>query len=127
VGDNGYHTDEKRQFCRDNNCTYLELPFDCGVGGTRNESIKRLPKSIEYLVIVEDDCVFSDGTEIEKWYQILQKDPKIGIVGGLLKKASGEEQHYEGYHRIEGRIKYADKVVNPEWFTHKGVRYFYCD
>jgi len=127
IGDNGYHTDEKREFCRQHECKYLELPFDLGVGGTRNAALERIPKKYDYIVIVEDDCVFDEGTKLENWHAVLQKDKSIGIVGGMLKNADGSEMHYEGRHRIEDNIKFTDKIINPRWQKAGKVKYFLCD
>jgi len=127
VGDNGDPTQEKRDFCSKHQCKLLELPFDLGVAGVRNESLKLIPEKYEYIIICEDDIVFTKNTDLDKWYQILQEDPEIGIVGGLLRRGNGAEQHYEANTWIENGTHYIEKIQNPDWKTTGNVKYFLCD
>lgn len=128
VGDNGNHTAEKQEFIDSvNNCTYLKLPFDCGVGGTRNEAIKEIPAKYKYLVIVEDDILFINATKLESWRKILDRESDVGLVGGLLKTTLTTEQHYEATTRIESKTHHIEKIENPEWKRVAGIDYYLCD
>lgn len=128
VGDNGRPTDKKRIFCRHHNCEYLELPFDCGVSETRNKSFKQISPDYKYVAVIEDDIIFTDGTALETWRQILDDQPDIGIIGGLLRLETGKEQHYEADVSIEGDTHYIRRVTEPVWEkTKSGKRFFLCD
>jgi cytidyltransferase-like protein len=128
IGDNGRHTDEKRAFATANVCEYFALPYDLGVAGVRNESIKLIPPKYKFLVIIEDDVVFAKKTALQKWRNILDTEPRVGIVGGLLKLNDKVEQHYEGNTWIDGDTKHTERVKNPTWKeTPKGVKYYFCE
>lgn len=129
IGDNGRPDDKKQAFCRKMKATLLELPFDCGVGGTRNEALARIPREYRYVVIVEDDCIFTPQTDLAKWQAVLNAEPTVGIVGCLLKVDDKTEQHYEATMRITDATHYIERVDNPEWRTSgkPKVRYYLCD
>ena len=62
VGDNGNPDDKKTEFLKAAKCTHFQLPFDLGVAGVRNETLKLIPPEYEYLMIIEDDTAFTDKT-----------------------------------------------------------------
>ena len=127
VGDNGTPDPDKTKFCSEYKCEILELPFDLGVAGTRNEALKLIPQKYKYIVIVEDDIVFTEHTDLHVWRKILEAEKKIGIVGGLLKLTSTEDQHYEANTWIEGNTHYIEKITNPMWKASGDIKYFLCD
>jgi len=127
IGDNGDSDKEKSKFCRQQQCKLFQLPFDLGVSGVRNESIKLIPKKYKNIVICEDDIIFTEGTKLEGWKEILDKKEAVGIVGGLLKADEVKEQHYEANTRIENDTHYIEKIEYPEWKKLGKMRYFLCD
>jgi len=128
VGDNGKSNLEKKNFCSEHQCMLFELPFDLGVGGTRNETLKRIPSKYRYIAIVEDDIIFTESTKLESWKRILDSEKEVGIVGGLLKWNPGDEQHYEADTWIDNNTHYIKKVESPEWKCEVGgIKYFLCD
>ena len=129
VGDNGKPTDAKRLFLANQRCQYLELPFDLGVSGVRNETLKLIPPEYEYLFIVEDDCVFTDKTKLETLAAILDHDDHLGLCGCLLYLKEDREQHYEAKVYTEGDVHHIEKVRDPEWFDvpSAGATYTYYD
>jgi cytidyltransferase-like protein len=128
VGDNGNATDEKRAFCKSNRCVYFALDFDLGVSGIRNETLKLIPETYKYLMILEDDLVFTEESKIEKLKDALEWKAENGICGCLLKLKDGREQHYEGNVWSEDDVHYVEKIRNPEWFTtENGTKYYLCN
>jgi len=127
IGDNGYPDKGKKRFCTQHKCKLFELPFDLGVSGVRNESLKLIPKKYKNIVICEDDIIFTNGTKLEGWKEILNKKKNIGIVGGLLKINDVKEQHYEANVKIENNTHYIQKIEYPEWEKIGKMRYFTCD
>jgi GT2 family glycosyltransferase len=127
VGDNGRPSDEKTLFLQEQNCEHLQVTFDCGVSGVRNESIALIPKTYKYIFIVEDDVVFTKATVLSRLHKVLKASPRIGIAALMLKLNGKDEQHYEGTHWIEGNTKYVRKLKEPEWYDADGVKYCYCD
>ena len=129
VGDNGDANDEKLAFCTEHNCTHFTLPYDVGVSGVRNESIRQIPKKYKYIFICEDDIIFTPHTSIEALRAVLDAEPKnVGMAGGLLKINDATEQHYEADAWIEHGEHHIKRVSRPEWLQTKyGNRYFLCD
>ena len=129
VGDNGKPDEAKTAFCDKHNCTLINLPFDLGVAGVRNASLRKIPKRFKYIVICEDDIVFTPETSIETWRAVLDAEPGVGLAGGRLKVSDSATQHYEADAWIEGNTHYIRAVKKPAWKTldKHGVRYFICD
>ena len=127
VGDNGRPDSGKTKFCIEHKCEILELSFDLGVAGTRNEALKLIPQKYKYIVIVEDDIVFTEHTNLHMWRKILEAKKEIGIVGGLLKFSPVEDQHYEANMRIDGNTHYIEKLVDPKWKAVGDIKYCLCD
>ena len=127
VGDNGYPSSEKTRFCSKYNCKLFNLLFDLGVAGTRNEILKLIPQEYKYIVIVEDDIVFTEHTNLQVWQKILDAKKEVGIVGGLLKHSPTENQHYEANMWIDGNTHYIEKLTDPMWEAVGDIKYFLCD
>lgn len=70
----------------------FNLPYDCGLSYCRNFLVKKTNSS--FCLILEDDFIFSEKTKVEKMAEILELDPCIGVVGGLVKEC-GFEVHFE--------------------------------
>ena len=77
------------------------LPFDSGLSFGRNEMVKNA--KTEYVVLLDDDFVFTEHTNIEKLIKIAQTDPHIGVVGGCLVNEAGRSINFEGELVKEGR------------------------
>jgi glycerol-3-phosphate cytidylyltransferase len=133
VADNGHPTPEKTAWMETYGCQYVTVPFDSGVTVTRNAGVRALSPRHKYAVIVEDDIGFSSQTDLSKWRTVLDAEPTVGVVGGLLRVITdyaGEyEQHYEATLEInaDDRTAYLRKIDKPEWKTHGGTRYHFSD
>jgi glycerol-3-phosphate cytidylyltransferase len=128
VGDNGRTDETKTRFLKALKCTHLELDFDLGVSGVRNAALERIPPEYEYLMVVEDDVVFTEKTRLESLRDVLDADASIGLCSCLLYLKDGKEQHYEGNVHIEGDTHYIEKVRDPAWQTTPGgVKYYICN
>lgn len=115
VGDNGHPDDTKTAFLRRMKCAHFQLPFDLGVAGVRNETLKLIPPEYEYLMIVEDDTIFTEKTSLETLRAILDDEPTAGLCGCLPFLKDGREQHYEGKIYSEGTTHFIAKVDDPRW------------
>lgn len=58
------------------------MPFDCGVAYARNECVKAV--KTKFILLCDDDFVFTDKTDINIPLQALKKYPEIGIVTGAV-------------------------------------------
>jgi cytidyltransferase-like protein len=124
VGDNGNPDDKKTEFLKAAECTHFQLPFDLGVSGVRNETLKLIPPEYEYLMIIEDDTVFTDETKVEKLRAVLDDEPTAGLCGCLMFLKDGREQHYEGKIYSEGTTHFIEKIDSPVWRkTASGVQF----
>lgn len=120
VGDNGHEAAAKSEYLKGQKCRYFHLPFDLGVSGVRNATLKLIPPEYEYLYIVEDDCVFTEKTRLSRLRDVLDDDPAIGLCGQTLFLKTGKEQRYEGRVYCENRVHHIEKVANPAWRTTPG-------
>ena len=80
--------------------TILNLPFDFGVSGCRNYLVKNTTKP--YLLLLEEDFIFNDRTDIKILKELLQVEKNVGVVGGLVKE-NGQDINFEQYFTIKGR------------------------
>ena len=128
VGDNGNETDAKKDYLKTKGCHYFHLDFDIGVSGVRNETLKRIPDVFDYLYIVEDDCIFTEKTDIAKLRSVLDFAPNVGLVGQTLLMKNDKEQHYEGHVEWHDGVHFIRRVDNPYWEeTPQGVHFYLCD
>lgn len=76
VGDNGDHP----ATIDDPRVTYLRFPFDLGISASRNRLVRecRTP----FVLLLDDDYVWTDDTRIERFLDVLDSDPEVGVVGG---------------------------------------------
>lgn len=126
VGDNGKATAKKRKYCEEKNCRYLDLPFDLGVAGVRNAALNEISKRFKFVMIVEDDIIFTDQTKLEKLRMILEADPEVGIAGALLKRNEYQDQHYEADIWVKNKTLYIIKNKSPDWKILDGIKYCQC-
>jgi len=130
VGDNGKSNKKKSDFCKSHNCTYVQAPFDCGVGATRNFVFKKIPVKYKFVMICEDDIIFAAETKLENWITLLEAKPDVGIAGGILKKQDKTKlipQHYEAWLYAKAAMLYVERLDKFNWNMDCGVRYAYCD
>ena len=81
----------------------IKLPFDSGISKGRNEAIKKI--RTPYILLLEDDFVFTKETDIEKFYKIIKSDEKIGVVGGMCLEGQAKvEQHFEFIPELKNGI-----------------------
>lgn len=110
----------------------FNLGYDIGLSAGRNFLIKNTPN--EYKLLLDDDFVFNNKTDILKFVDVLDNNKNIGVVGGSL-TTLGNKAHYEGslikkgktLHHIndmenrkleEGGFKYCDIVFNFALFRN---------
>ena len=99
IGDQSRDQDELASFYKTNNVECLRLPFDCGVAYARNECIKAV--KTKFILLCDDDFIFTDKTDINIPLQALEKYPEIGIVTGAVidhHKSGGEVYFQKRYY-----------------------------
>ena len=59
-----------------------KLPHNCGLSYARNYLVQRVREP--YVMIIDDDFLFTKKTDITKFKDVLDSEEDIGIVGGKL-------------------------------------------
>jgi len=68
------------------------LPYDCGVSFARNFLVNKTPS--KYKLILDDDFIFTDRTDLKQMVDLLDQNKNIGIVGGAVEQ-DGYTLHFE--------------------------------
>lgn len=77
------------------------LKYDCGLSEARNFLFSATNN--RYKLILEEDFVFTEETDIPRLQEIMESDPQIGIVGGKVMQG-GNEIRFEHFLEKNGRI-----------------------
>ena len=129
VADTGHESKQKIDFCYKHNCTLFNVGFDVGVCAMRNEGLERIPDKFRYVLVCEDDIVFTAETKLGALENILEQQGATGIIGCLIKriKPDGiENQDYEANLQIKDDTIYIRRITKPQWKKLGNERFFYC-
>lgn len=124
VIDQGRSTYKKSKFLKDHRVNYLRLPYDSGLALSRN--LGMLVSKEKYMVISDDDFVFTENTRLENWKRILDQRPWIGVAAGMV-ITRGQEWHYEHELRKFKTFYVMKDMKNIRWHNCDGIKYHYCD
>lgn len=81
------------------------IPFDSGISKGRNIMFREAKEDgKDYILLLDDDFIFTDGQTLEKFYKILNESKDNYIVGGVPMKDGVTEQHYEFDIKYENMI-----------------------
>lgn len=95
----------------------LPLGYDCGLSRARNELVKNTSR--KYLLLLEDDFLFTEETKIEKMVELMDKGD---VVGGAVHKPTGYRIPFEHYFsKIDGTIYQVED--GNVWENYKGTKY----
>jgi hypothetical protein len=103
----------------------LNLPFDCGLSSARNALVDEL--STKYLLILEDDFLFTDETEIEPLVDVLDSDAEVGAVGGALRTIHGRVAAYALDIEVFRDTMFVREATHRLNVTPRGIPYRFCD
>ena len=101
-------------FCYDKNIKTYNIGFDSGLSYGRNYGVSKI--DTKYFVLLDDDFVFTEKTDLIKMFNILTKHP-LDILGGLIYE-NGKRLDYYGY------INYSDGVITCKSGYEKLDEYF---
>ena len=76
------------------------LKYDCGLSEARNFLFAHTDR--KYKLLLEEDFVFTEKTDIPAMLELMESDPRMGIVGGLVIQ-DGNEVKFEHYLAKNGR------------------------
>jgi GT2 family glycosyltransferase len=85
----------------------VHLPYDFGVSASRNALVTRV--KTPYFLLCDDDFIFTKVTDIACAQIILDSDPNIAVVGGLLFDIYDGEQIGENNPRSWEKVLHLDQ------------------
>lgn len=99
--------------------TVHRLPFDCGVSAARNHLVESTPS--EYKLVVDDDGVFTEHTDVDAMVALLEAVPEAGAIGLTV---YGEGGTVSVGTRLERRGATLRQFVDEEPFEERaGIRF----
>jgi len=128
VADQGGETKEKIDFYEKNEVEYYFLPFDSGLGYSRNFLVKKVEEP--YVMWGDNDFKFFEESKFEDCLKILENYEDIGIVGGTV-VSTKKEKNYEHFILYDRKSKIV--VLVPLEYTRRkpesidGVKFYYVD
>ena len=108
-----------------NSVEVLNLEFDCGLSAARNALFDNF--RTEYLLILEEDFLFTDETNIEQFVEILDSDQEVGVVGGAIRSIHGRLAAYSLDIEIFRQTMYVREASHRVKLSPSGTPYRLCD
>lgn len=108
-------------------CQYMKLPYDSGVSLCRNKGLDEI--DTDYVVLVDDDFIFTKNTKIERFKTILDTDSELVLIGGMP-ITSGGKIGTVGSNIIINKERgyfWRKPIKNPEWQNADGIKYYYAE
>lgn len=100
-------------------CTVFRLPEDYGLSASRNYLVKNTTKP--YVLILEDDFIFKNATDIKLMVELLESDKYVGVVGGVVEE-HGQEIHFEHFpHKKERILEHIPD--GDDYYKYRGITY----
>lgn len=81
--------DDSEQPLTCSDATIIALPFDSGISKGRNVGVASA--STEFVLLMDDDYVFREATQIEKLVAVLERNPAISICAGHVENSRCNE------------------------------------
>lgn len=127
ISDNGHvHKNSQETLKKNYGCEYIQLPYDCGANRARSAGFAA--SRTEYTMIMEDDMEFTRETQIDKFKIILDKNPWIGLIGGIVQK--GEKKGIIGSELIidpKNKTFFRNALTDPPLLNCYTIKYYFCD
>lgn len=82
VADQNGPTERMEQFYTRQRVRMLWLPWDCGLSFARNRAVEQV--TTDYILLADDDFIFTQETMLSDAVQILESLPEIGFLGGSV-------------------------------------------
>ena len=101
---------------------WYQLPFDTGLAEGRNYLIRKATSP--YFLLLDDDCIVTEKTCVEKVISVLEQSDYIGIAG-VTKTNGGPEEHWSGTLLIEevrGKKFVSINQLETPWETIAGLQ-----
>jgi GT2 family glycosyltransferase len=82
VADQSVASDAMLEFYEAERVTVVRMPFDAGLSASRNALIDAM--DVDYVALCDDDFVLGPSSSFESAIEVLEADPRLGVVGGML-------------------------------------------
>jgi GT2 family glycosyltransferase len=99
----------------------MDLEFDCGLSRARNALFDNF--ETEYLLILEEDFLFTHETNIEQFVEVLDTDDQVGVVGGSIRGINGRLAAYSLDIEVFRDTMYVREASHRVKITPSGVPY----
>jgi len=123
IGNQVYIADQSEQF---NPSQYkigkekaIKLPHDCGLSCARNYLFDNTPN--KYKLLLDDDFVFNENTNIEKLVQVIEHTD-ADVVGGSVINPGNKRVKYEYEIDVRDGIIHMNNLTTPI-LTYNGIKY----
>jgi len=101
----------------DKNVEYIRTEFDIGLSKGRNIAVSKV--KTKYLVILDDDFLFTKKTKLEKMYNVLENDG-LDMVSGIMYDFGKRKRHFAGKMEvIDRRLVISPNVTEGKHNGHK--------
>ncbi|WP_295895197.1 glycosyltransferase [uncultured Bartonella sp.] len=136
IGEQSKNPTKLAPFYKKNNVQCLRLPFDCGVAYARNECVKAV--KTKFILLCDDDFIFTDETDINIPLEAMNKFPEIGIVTGAVIDHHEVDGHVYFQKRYYEKFMYLDKerktlcsvpisYIKPQLYETPNHTFYQCD
>ena len=99
------------------------LPYDSGLSFGRNFLIGNTYS--DYILMLDDDFVFTERTSIKKLKSLIDSDNNIGAVGGCMQE-NGIDVHFEHLLEKSGNILF-HRNDGDNWKDYGRIKYKFTD
>lgn len=129
IGDQGYSdldTSKYYETLKKEGHFVTYLPFNSGLSFTRNYLVEQTKEP--FILLIDDDFEFYNETKIQNFIQILNDNPNMGVVGGILK----DYPPYNFYiFRQDDNLYYVRPNIKNRFTTssycQSSIGYQFCD
>jgi GT2 family glycosyltransferase len=113
--------------CEKNNAQYIKLPWDCGVGKSRNILIKEA--KTDYILVGDDDFIYDENAKVDKMLTFIQNSD-VDLIGGRILE-NGKVRNYQGFIEIGINFIKTTPIIEPDnngiIDINSGLRVLKCD
>jgi len=88
VADNLPGEGEAARIAESASADYVPIPANPGYGGAVNAAVRRLPESVEWVLIANPDLILDPGA-LDRLVDTGRQDDEVGSVGPLIKNPDG--------------------------------------
>ena len=120
-GKTSYH---KEVFMYKNNINHFRVPWDTGLSASRNIGCSIAKE--KYIMICDDDFIFTEETKLENWKIVLDDRPEVGLVAGQL-ITRGQRWNYEYHLELFDNGYIMKEIRGIDWHKTNGIPFHYAD